>query len=695
MAKKRSNHAAPMQNQSLQHLPKGALSRVALGQSFAEYDANLSKKDVFVKTPALISASDFSRGKMFYVGRRGTGKTAITIFLNSQYPDGTIQILPQLFAYVGKNLNVEDLRDTRQRPFKSLVTSFKRALLDEVLAWWASKHLLKTTRLPQAISKERNYYEDYDFDLRMLTYVEEIFTALNNENEREWLRLIKRPKELSSEMDAEKEGRAWDCRILIDRIDESWDGSDRAVIMLMALMHACVELSSSVSFVQPLVFLRENIFERVRQIDNEFARLETAVVSVDWSQNLLLEMIERRLNLPQITKPALGGPTWDAFFESVDGKSSRSLVFEYCQERPRDVLTYCSFAIESAQDQKHEVVTIEDLQSARRRFSDSRLKDLGDEYQENYPQIQLVLSRFYGLGKEYTIRGLTAFLQKLLVDDEVRQYCKSWIYKYTAPEQFAELLYNIGFFGIKQESGSNFRSLGAKSANPPPIAQTTSLVVHPSYVDALNLQNIIVDILDASVLLQRAGLLTELPGAINLDDYNDKLQSLLDRLSTLPRGYDSASEYEDIIGEIIRLCFFKSLSNVEPRVRDTEGRVIRDWIASNRATDGFWQMVLQRYQATQIIWECKNFDALDPDAFRQCSSYMTKEIGRFLILCFRGEVKEHYYEHIKRTAIEKEGGVILLLTDKDLKVFLRQTMNGKLKEDHIRGLYDHTIRRIS
>lgn len=422
--KNKGNGAAP--SKSLPRLPKDALSRINLGQSFAEYDTILRKPEVFVLTPPLISATDPSRGKLFYVGRRGTGKTAITVYLNSKFGENSIQILPELFSYIGTNLDPEKLRDTRQRPFKSLVTCFKRTLLDEVLSNWFNEHRLKLNRLAPTISRERNYCEEYDFDLRMLSFVGDIFDALDSGNEKEWLRLVRRPKDLAQEMEEEREGQSWDYRVLIDRIDESWDGSDRAVILLMALMHACVELTPTISFIQPLIFLRENIFERVRQIDNEFARLETAVVSVDWSQDLLLEMIERRVNLPFNTKLPLRGPTWDYFFESAKGESSRSLVFEYCQERPRDVLTYCSFAIESAQAQRHEVVKIEGLQAARRRFSDSRLKDLGDEYQENYPQIQLVLARFYGLGCEYTILGLTAFIQKLLVDEEVKQYCSSW-----------------------------------------------------------------------------------------------------------------------------------------------------------------------------------------------------------------------------------------------------------------------------
>jgi hypothetical protein len=695
MAKKRDqsgSNSSPAKG--LPHLPKDALSKINLGQSFAEYDPILLRPDIFVMTPALLSAADASRGKFFFVGRRGTGKTAITIYLNSKFGDSTIRILPELFSYVGSQLVIEDLRDTRQRPFKSLVTCFKRALLDEVLSRWLSEHRLKAGRLPPTIARERNYCEDYDFDLRMLDFIDDIFGALNAGKEKEWLRLVKRPKDLGQEMEEEREGRLWDYRIVIDRIDESWDGSDRAVILLMALMHACVELTPTVSFLHPFVFLRENIFERVRQIDNEFARLETAVLSVDWSQDLLLEMVERRLNLPFNTKLPLHGPTWNYFFESGEEVSSQSLVFEYCQERPRDILTYCSFAIESAQAQRHELVRIEDLQSARRRFSDSRLKDLGDEYQENYPQIQLVLARFYGLGREYTIHGLTAFIQKLLVDDEIKQYCASWIYKVTAPEQFAELMYNIGFFGIKEANKPSFRSLGARSPTPPPIGRTTSLVVHPSYVDALNLQNLVIDSLDQSIQLQKAGLLTELPGAIDLTDYHERLTQLLDNLSSLPKGEASASEYEDVVGDVVKLCFFHSLVNVEAKVRDVEGRVIRDWIAANRASIGFWEMIRLRYGATQIIWECKNYAELQASDFHQCLYYMTQEIGRFAVLCFRGEVKEHYYEHIKRVATQTQG-VVLLLTDRDLNVFLRQSKHGKAKEDHIQGIFDKTIRRIS
>jgi len=676
-------------------LPRGTLAKVSLGQSFAEYDKLLSKPNVFVDTPAIQAALDPQKSKCFFVGRRGTGKTAITYYVTQKRGKASALILPQIFAPLGNYLTSADVCDPRQREFKSLVVCFKRSLADEVVREWARRGLYEFRRAPDPVSRERNLIENYDFDNRLVELFNEIFQDLKAGNEREWLRCVNRSKDLCAALDDLAQGGAWVTDLLIDRIDESWDGSDNSVMLLMALMHSCVELTTAVDCVRPMLFLRENIFERVRAVDREFARLETFVLSLDWTRELLLELIERRLNLPLTAKLPLRGPTWQAFFEDSPDCSSQDYVFEYCQYRPRDVLTYCALSIESAQAHRHNHIEFEDLQAARRRFSDSRFKDLCDEYSENYPQIQVVLGRFYGLGREFTLNGITAFIKKLLVDEEVKQYCATWIFKYVQPERFVDLLFGVGFLGIKSGATVVYRSVGPQSAVLPALTPAVTLTVHPTYADALNLQNILIGHLDEATPLQRSGIVIELPGAIDLNDYNNRLNQLLSGLKSIPHGDVAASMFEDLVGEVIRLCFFRALTNVEHRVREVDGRVVRDWIVANSASAGFWEAIRVRYQATQIVWECKNYEDLEASDFQQAAYYMTKEIGRFVVMVFRGEAKPHYFQHLKRISSEKDGGVVLLLGERDMAVFLRQALNGKNREEHIREIYDKTVRLIS
>lgn len=675
-------------------LPKNALHRVRLGQSFAEYDKVLkSGKGIFVRTPAIDAALDPSKSKCFFVGRRGTGKTAITLYVKD-HQASAIMLRPQTFNAHGLPLAPEALADPNQRHFRSLVACFKRALLTEVLAEWTSLGKVKFDDC-RAFALEKGPIADMDFDLRMLSYVESMFTELSKPQERSWLKELKKSSTLGSEMDDRFAAVNRPVVILIDRIDEAWDGSDTAVYFLMALMHSCVQLSSDFEFVRPLVFVRENIYDRVKQIDTEYSRLETWEISLNWTEAQLIELIERRLQTNLNPKPKIG-ETWDYFFEAMDGGSSRSMVFDYCQRKPRDVISYCSLAIESAVASLHERVTIEDLQAARKSFSESRLKDLGDEYSENYPQIQLILNRFHGLGVEFTLSGIESLIQKLLVDDEVRELCSCWIYDFTTPTRFIQLLYSIGFCGVRKADGTiQYRSVGSTSAPTPAIEQLSNIFIHPSYHHGLDLPDRVIKDLDNDLNLQKEGLVLDVPESMLINDYIHEVDALLTELDTIPAGRDGEKAYETLIGRMIELCFYRSLCNVSPQSRDVDHRVIRDWIASNRANSGFWEVVRARYDATQVIWECKNFDELNAGVFHQIGYYLNDKIGRFGLVCFRGQdMKDHYYDHLKRLA-DNDKKFVLILTERDIKTFLRQARKQRVKESHIQDIYDRTLRKIS
>ena len=677
-------------------LPKDALKRVDMGKAFAEHDILRTTPDLFVSTPATLAALNKDNTRCFFVGRRGSGKTALTIEIERKF-QRTVTILPQIFDLLELPLEHSEFKDTRQRPFKSLKYAAERALLGELIRAWVKDRKLGYDAAPPVVAKERSLIESLDFEERFLKLTEEIFAAFSNEKKKLWLRQFKRRDELLDVVKSYESDANYQYVFLIDRLDESWDGSDTALICLMALMHAAVHLIGCTRCIRPYVFIRENIYDRIRAMDNEFARLETSVIFLDWSEEKLAEFVARRLVKPFNTKPKLTD-AWGYFFEEERPRDSITRVMHLSQHRPRDVLMLCDYAINSAINENHTKITESDLRSAELRYSTSRLKDLGDEFAENYPNISIVLEYFYGLGTEFTSVAIGDFIKKLLLDSKIKKHCSEWFYSYTAPFHFIELLYSIGFVGVKNSRGAvSFKGVGHDANSKPMIDAAATVVIHPTYWAALNLRPILLPNLSDDTLLQHEGILEDLPESFNLDDYKTALRETQSQIKKLPLGKNGAKEFEEIVGKVIKLCFFKSLSNVVPKERTVEGCVIRDWVASNRApSGGFWDMIRIKHGSTQIVWECKNYENLAADDFHQAQYYMNKTSGHFSIIVFRGEkIKDSYLKHIANIANRNDAGLVLLLTQNDLEVFLRQAIKGTFKETHIQDKYDSIVRQIA
>jgi hypothetical protein len=337
-------------------LPKGTLTRISLAHSFAEYDPLLHKQGVFVETPAARAAADPTLGKCLFVGRRGSGKTAINLHLSANHKKNVVQLPPRCLTTLRQGITVEQFLDTRQRPFHALILTFKLALALEAVAHWIKVGLLSKHNLPDAVNRERSRVEHHDFDSRVIDIFDEVRPTLAKGQDKNWFKCNRKLSDVLGEINDLATGERWRISILIDRLDDDWDGADESVIVLMALMHACVELTAVVKHLLPLLFLRENLFERVRRVDNEFSRLETSVASLDWTKELLTDLVAKRLQFHLNPKPPLP-QVWDAYFEKRPGFDVCDEIFNFCQFRPRDVLTYLYHAIESSKGQRHEQIT--------------------------------------------------------------------------------------------------------------------------------------------------------------------------------------------------------------------------------------------------------------------------------------------------------------------------------------------------
>jgi hypothetical protein len=326
-------------------LPKGTLSRIVLAHSFAEYDPLLDKQGVFVETPASRAATDSTLGKCLFVGRRGSGKTAINLHVSSLNRQKVVQLYPRCLTSLRQRITNDQFIDTRQRPFHTLVMTFKLALALEAVSHWIKVGLISRHNLPENLSRERHWIEQHDFDSRVVSMFEDVEPTLGKGQDKAWFKANRRVFTTIGEIEALATGDKWRTLILIDKVDDDWDGADESVIVLMALMHGCVELTAVSKNIRPQLFLRENLFERVRRIDNEFVRLETSVSSLDWTKELLTDLVAKRLQFHLNPKPSLP-QIWDAFFEQSVGVDICDVIFDYCQYRPRDVLTYLFHAVE-------------------------------------------------------------------------------------------------------------------------------------------------------------------------------------------------------------------------------------------------------------------------------------------------------------------------------------------------------------
>lgn len=215
MAKK--NAGEPKEYQ----LPKDALLKITLGQPHAENDRIRKDKSLMVRTSAVLAALDANRSKCFYVGRRGTGKTAITYYLQAERKN-TIQVHPEIFNVLGEHLNTEELRTPRGRSFPSLVSCFHRAIVAEVLAHWIELKVERFTQLSPTLNMERSLIEGHTFESRLIIYVENIFSSIKKHREREWVKQKARARELGKALEKiHLDARRSEHLLLIDRLDDS------------------------------------------------------------------------------------------------------------------------------------------------------------------------------------------------------------------------------------------------------------------------------------------------------------------------------------------------------------------------------------------------------------------------------------------------------------------------------------------
>lgn len=399
------------------------LATVDLGRFDAESDTKLI--DYFVETGAAWSVS---HGKQLVLGRKGSGKTALFVHLKEKL-DATVVDL-DLNEYLFSTHKT--LREVGVAESSAHTSAWKLLIYVAMLASVRTKLALP----------EKTKFDKIVADLQLADKRGRFAQLLG------WLKRVKRVDlpnvgdlaslggiELTDGPDqsigadfiaalVELESLAnrvmarEPITVLIDRIDDVWDGSEGARHLITGALKAMRSINlhpRKAESASVILFLRTDLWQQVAFNDRN--KMSQDIEYLLWSDEELVAVIEARIQ----SSTGDAGAKWNSvFFDGEMRQRARSTtyVLKRTMGRPRDIVAYGTFALEEARKNHHELVLAEDIYASESRYSRHILDELTDEIASSPPDFARVLATLKALGKrsfnwdDWFSRALTQGLEK-------------------------------------------------------------------------------------------------------------------------------------------------------------------------------------------------------------------------------------------------------------------------------------------
>lgn len=151
-----------------------------------------------------------------------------------------------------------------------------------------------------------------------------------------------------------------------------------------------------------------------------------------------------------------------------------------------------------------------------------------------------------------------------------------------------------------------------------------------------------------------------------------RFNKLLDAVTQIPVGRETASAYENSIEALLSAVFFPSLSSPKKQDEIHQGRKRIDITYVNSASDGFFNWLAMHYSCSNIFVECKNYgkEVGNPE-IDQLSGRFGPSRGQVgILVCRSVEDAEKLSTRCRDTA-QDQRGFIIYLTDDDLQELVR------------------------
>lgn len=613
-----------------------------LGDIRAEAD-HLMLARAFYETPDYLSLLE-SDDKVVVVGRRGTGKSALTYRLQKQWADPkavlvliepeehhTLALAP-LIALTGvKFLSVRASCRLIWRYGLMLEVSQKliaRYKFREVITQseTLAKHLKDWGRVDQAFFEK----------LRLL--LKKVLP--NNTKPEDAIGVLADALEINSIERALKQiltSANFKIHILVDRLDEGFDPDNSNIAFVDGAITAAIDVSTAFKgVIKPLIFLRDNIFRAVAHYDQDFTRnIEGQTLRLHWDVNNLFYLVCNRI------RSAFGDETqnnkrlWSRYTShDLQGDEGFRQCLKFTLYRPRDILILLNSAFENAskRDLTATVTTISliDLEKSAKIISTNRLDDLHKEYRHIFPSIDGAIAVFSNRNPEISLASACELLMEVLARPATLQ-SSTELAIFSQPEDLIRALFGIGFFGVYDPgSGSYVFSHDGRRPDTE-FEPDQKLLIHPCYWMALNLTRSTLNPDEATDINDEYEIKV---ASVTPELRNARLGRLITEYAKIVSGIDGAAEFEQWCLDAMKICFAGRLDNItlHPN-RAAVNR--RDIVGTNLAQTAFWKRIENDYSTRQVIFEIKNYENPTLEDYRQTLSYLSGPYGNIAFLISR------------------------------------------------------------
>jgi len=577
--------------------------------------------------------------RFIVVGRRGTGKSALTYQLNKIWRSRhspIILVAPNEEEVIGLRPLATMFGSTVSRIRAGIKLAWRYALLMEIglnlQEDYKSKSLIKSSQVLTAhVDAWRS--KGGSFVGRLRSVLRESLKGTESEEDRiadlaDILQLNRLTEDVASAVD----GANKQFVILVDRLDEGYEPDSIGTGIVDGILYGTDEIRSLLGKnVRAIVFIRDNIFRAIEDEDKDFSRnLESQVLRLHWDQQELFYMVAKRVRFLFGINKESDEKVWNSITSAeLHGREGFKKCLQLTLYRPRDLIALLNAAYYQAQRQQRKTLIEDDFDKSAKLISMTRYGDLGKEYESVFPGVSSLTSAFANGGSKLSWSQAIENIRRAMASEELSREAAQHFAILEAPETALHGLYGIGFIGIFDRThGSYVFSHDGKRADRS-FGQDDKLMVHPCYWSALNLSHDQLDQEEAEQIYDEY----EITIASHSSDERKKLLGqLISELNTIPTGSDGATRFEDWSKRALEIAFARQLVNIQlkPNLSATQRR---DIVATNEG-QGVWRRIVEDYGTRQVIFEVKNYESIRINEFRQVHSYLGKEYGRLgFIVC--------------------------------------------------------------